>query len=235
MMGRGNIVFFLVLSSVMIFALTSNKAPILYPLIVIFIYKISDGLNFLRYFIFSAILMTVFSCIDFWLLSMNSDSYYGLFGSFIGRRALIVPSELNHHYYDFFDLNPMYYWADSKISLGLLESPYSLSAPFLIGEAIFGRQLASANTGWIGSGFANAGYLGVIIYSILVGVYFSILNSYERRLGFRVIVSLFVLPTMTLITSADLITMLLTHGLLLSIMLLLVMNVNNLNGMYVKC
>ena len=59
----------------------------------------------------------------------------------------------------------------------------------------------------------HLGALGIIVYSVLVGFLFKIIDSISNR-GMPVVIatSVLIIPILTLITSADLPTALLTHG-----------------------
>jgi hypothetical protein len=98
-----------------------------------------------------------------------------------------------------------------------------MSSPNLIGYQYFGLEDTSANTGWIGSGFANAGIAGVFLYSILIAALLGVLNTYSEKLGGGVITALFSTIFLTLILSADFATSLLTHGLIAAIVLLVLL------------
>lgn len=212
----------LALLSVMMFALTAHKSPLFYPLIIAFVYFIS-GRQHPDQLLLAGIIAVLGVCaVDLWAAKSGFEGIAGWFASLFARRALLVPSLLNWYYLDHFLEAPKYMWADSKFSFGLVESPHALKSVNLIGLEYFGREEMSANTGWIGSGYANAGVAGVLLYSMIIGGLFSLLDAYARRLGNRTVIALFCLPVITLLTSSDLTTMLLTHGLLLSLFLLAV-------------
>jgi hypothetical protein len=82
----------------------------------------------------------------------------------------------------------------------------------LIGEDFFGKEGMNANTGWIGSGYMNAGYFGVILYAMLMGLVLRVLDNLSTRRRLGLVVSLSLLPMIAMITSADLPTGMLTHG-----------------------
>lgn len=208
-------------SSVLIFALTGNKAPLFYPFVITAIYWFSGRDKLVNLLLLSFIAIVMLSTADFWLAMNENNILFGWIGSILGRRSLIVPSELNWIFFEFFSANEQYFWSQSKISIGLIEQPFDMSPANLIGERYFGSSETSANTGWVGSGFSNAGYVGTFIYSGLIGLFFSFLDSQSLRLGRRLIVCLFVLPVITMVASADLLTTLLTHGLLLAIFLVM--------------
>ncbi len=208
--------------SVIFFALTSHKSPLFYPLIVLFFYFISVHPNFKKYFILTLLTGVIFSGLDLWSFVNGASGLSSWFAALFTNRALLVPSSLNSIYIEYFSHYDKYYWATSKLSLGLIESKYNIGASNLIGYKYFGNIDMSANTGWIGSGYANAGYFGVALYSVLIGILFSLLDSYAKKLTPRIVVSLFVLPVMAMLTSADMTDMLLSNGLLVAIFLLFI-------------
>ncbi|MGB5970515.1 MAG: hypothetical protein WBG70_19535, partial [Spirulinaceae cyanobacterium] len=168
---RKLILLLLVGLSVLLFGLTSHKSLIFYPFVVIFIYWISRKKHLLNYFLLALIGVVFLSGLDFWMYSQGFTSLSGWFGSLFTRRTLMVPALLNWFYIDFFSDNPYYFWSQSALSFGLVEPPFELSSVNLIGLEYFGREETSANTGWIGSGYANAGFIGVYLYSVLIGIF----------------------------------------------------------------
>lgn len=211
---------FLSLLSVLMFALTAHKSPLFYPLVIGFVYLIA-GKRYLHHILLiglTAILLI--SALDLWAQRSELGGISGWFSSLFTRRALLLPSLLNWYHLDYFQDIPKYFWAHSKLSLGLLEPSHELTSANLVGLEYFGRETAAANTGWIGSGYANGGVPGILIYSVAIGVLFSFLDAYSRRIGNRTVIALFVLPIFSILASSDLVTMLLTHGLLLSLLIL---------------
>ena len=83
----------------------------------------------------------------------------------------------------------------------------------------YDNDLTGANTGWIGSGYMNAGIIGMFLYSIIIGLFMALLNAYSRIIDKRIIVAIIVGPIISLLLSADLPTAFLNHGVLLSLFL----------------
>jgi oligosaccharide repeat unit polymerase len=211
-------------SSFSLFALTHHKSPLFVPILILMVLNFNNLKRGAKIFPIFLTFIVVFSGIDLWIHNNYSNLYAGWFGALFANRTLLVPSQLNWIYFDFFSDASKYYWSTSKITLGLLDSPYSLAAPNLIGYEFFGNYDMSANTGWIGSGFANAGYLGILLYSFLLGLLLSFLDAYGRKLGDHLVFALFLMPCFTLITSADFTDMLLTHGLVFALLALIFLN-----------
>jgi hypothetical protein len=102
-----------------------------------------------------------------------------------------------------------------------IEYPFQLPVPNLIGEYLLGNEKSHANTGMVASGYAHFGFLGVTIYSILLGFILKIINYFSRKnIPFWLIFSMSIIPLRTLIVSSDLLVVLFTHGLILTILVL---------------
>jgi len=214
-------IFFLM--SVAIFALTSQKSPLFYPLIAVFFFYTGHLGGAKKYFLLALISIV---CLGAWDFSNfeGGGEWNSWFGSLFVNRAILVPANLNALYVEYFSEHENYYWASSKISLGLVRSTYELVPSNMIGLAYFGNSDMSANTGWIGSGFAHAGYVGVVIYSVLLGGIFSLLDAYAKSLSPRIVIALFASPVITMITSSDMTEMLITNGLTFALLILIFLN-----------
>ena len=83
-----------------------------------------------------------------------------------------------------------------------------------------GREI-SFNSGIIGAGFAQAGLLGVAFYAIVVGWIIKFVNSLIRQ-GVPVFVAtaLLIAPIRTAWADSDLFTALLSHGIIVSLVVL---------------
>ena len=198
--------------SVFAFALTSHKNVLFNTALSVLVFWLYKSAN--RFIIVAAagaIVCVVISIIDFYFLLQDpgTPSVTGNFGSLFGRRSLIIPAFVNFLWVDFFSQHDLLYWAESKLTMGLIDSPYELSSPEVIGSFYFGAK-TYANCSWVGSGFGNAGLLGVILDSILLGLFISYLNTATKKIpeGFVVATSLIVL--LTLVRDADIITSLFT-------------------------
>ncbi len=140
--------------------------------------------------------------------------------SYLIRRTLLVPPMLDAASMEVFYNLPKYYWSTSRLSLGIVQNPYYTSAPFLIGAELFADPNMSANAGVIGSGYCNAGLFGTFLYSILMTMTISFVNTVGRKLGPE-LTAVLCFPTILIIfTSTDLTTALLTHGLLMVLVLI---------------
>src|SRR5690606_30617982 len=76
----------------------------------------------------------------------------------------------------------------------------------------FGRPMMSANTGYFGVGFANAGYLGLAIYTFIMGVFMAFVRWVERKQGAPFAASALAVTFLGMIMIADPSVALFTHG-----------------------
>jgi len=144
----------------------------------------------------------------------------GYLNSLLARRMLFVPAMLDTLYIDYFSLHEKYYWSTSRLGSWAGENPHGVAAPFLIGSEYFSDDDMSANAGVIGGGYANAGLLGVAIYSTVSGLLVALLNAYGRRIGHALITAASLATMFNILTTTDLVTAFLTHGLLLLLLIL---------------
>lgn len=138
--------------------------------------------------------------------------------SIVARRSIFVPVLLDALHIEFFSQNPFYYWSQSIVGLGIAARPFDINAQFMIGLEFFGNESMSANTGYIGAGYSNAGMIGVAVYGVVIGLVISYLNEYGKKVGHPLIVAVGFTLIMGAMRGSDLPTIFMTHGLMLLIM-----------------
>ncbi|KAB7889879.1 hypothetical protein [Poseidonibacter ostreae] len=141
-----------------------------------------------------------------------------MIGSVLIRRLLFVPAQLNFSYIEYFSLNEHIYWANSVLKL-FMDYPYEVTPAKLIGTFL-GEPDMSANTGFIASGFMHGSYLGILIYMLIAVIIFNIINLLAKNIDKYIVLSIIILPINTMFISSDLLTTLLTHGLIIAIIVL---------------
>jgi len=139
-------------------------------------------------------------------------------GSLIIRRLLFVPAHLNFVYLEFFSQNEFVYWSNGILS-GILDYPYHVRPVELIGQYL-GYEYMAANTGFTATGFMHAGYPGVLIYTLIATVLLNIINALGKSTHKYFVMSLTFIPLSILFRSSDLLTAILTHGIVVSIVAL---------------
>ena len=217
----------LILCDIMIFALSTHKTPLFIPFAVIGAYWLSKypkGVNVTIMFLIFGVIVSGFV---YYLLPLGLNETWIWIGAIFTYRILLLPSLLNWQHLEFFSTNPYYYWADSKFTLGAVTSPYDFPMPFQVSLAYVGiERMGSANVGWIGSGVGNAGYLGIVLYSVLLGLFLSLIDAYGKKIDKSVMFAIFLIPVLTAVQSVDLTGMLLTQGLLVLFLIVIFLDPN---------
>jgi hypothetical protein len=206
------------LGSVIAFGLTSHKLILFAPffaLIVLFVLRRKEALFFLLAGYLSAIIIAIG-----WVWAYEDTDSLAVF--FL-RRGNFLPALLNFYYFEFFQSHNFLLWAESRVTFGLIESEWVLTLPKLIGVEYFGNEATSANTGWIGSGYAQLGFLGMLVYALFMGALLSFLDKLGERAGSRIISAVMLIPMLAPITSSDPLTSMLTHGILVGLLVLMML------------
>jgi hypothetical protein len=200
-------------------ALTGHKAIPIYALAAVGVWYAYQLPRLPMLIAWSVIAAAIFASIG--LHFGSRGGFLDYMGSQIGQRALILPSLLNYLYMETFAANPFYWWSESKITLGLISKPFPVTSPLLVGELYFERG-TFAGTGWIGSGYAQAGALGVAAYSVGVGLLFGLIDWLAKIKGARFVTAAMSAYAGTVLVDMDFLTTFLTGGLLFALALVAV-------------
>lgn len=133
-------------------------------------------------------------------------------------RTLLVPGQLYFIYYDFFSQHE-YVYLSYSIFQSFLDYPYHLGPTNLIGEVYFNNAKMSANTGIVGDAYMNFGFVGLILFAVLLVIILKLIDACAAKKDIKIAVAAIAMPIITL-TNGGLLTNLLTNGLLLSLLLL---------------
>lgn len=207
--------------TLLMFGMSHHKTILAAPIAAVLIYYCLFRLQTNTLLAALYLLIPIIGLIDMIVVpQLLEENYISAFNGFIVRRIIFVPPFLDFAYTSFFDEYGYYFWSTSRIGMGIAQNPFDNTAPFVIGEEFFNRVEMSANTGIVGSGFAQAGIIGVAVYSFCTGLVIAALQSYGRAISHPLAIALSFFPIMVVITTTDLTTALLTHGILLLFLLL---------------
>lgn len=160
-------------------------------------------------------LILIISIID--IISVYNLGYgykYSHFGNYLGRRLIFIPSIVNYAYFTEFSNSFFIYWQESKLTLNTLKPSHDeANIAKYIGAKYFTRDY-SVNSGWFGSGFANHGLVGLIIYTLIISTYLNFFNSFKKILDQNILIS-FVIVSLFYFMSSDIITSFITYGFIL--------------------
>lgn len=157
------------------------------------------------------------------LILLGMLSYWSIgdvwISSLFVRRTMLVPALLSFFYYDFFSNNNYTFLSQHCIFRTFLDYPYHLEPPHLIAEVYFNKPQMSANTGVVGDAYMNLGFAGLFLWAVLLAVILKLIDNFSRKKDMKIAIAGIAMPTIALTNSA-LLTNILTHGLLLSLLLL---------------
>jgi hypothetical protein len=209
------------------FGLAGHKAILAYPAVTFAAFILASHQRAPLLIMASLLALSVAGTADLLDFAAHGDASTanGWIGYSLLRGAIFQPTLLNYYYWEYFTrTSDFLYWAESRLTLGLVASPLTNRLVFVIGETYFHQPTMAANTGLIGSGFANAGLAGVGIYALVLGASFSWLNRLSSKLPSSVICGIAATPVLTILTGTDMPTALLTHGGLAAIVILAVLS-----------
>lgn len=137
------------------------------------------------------------------------------------RRAFFVPSGMTFQWFDFFTFHPHVYWADKLLAQFSSGEYVRVNLPRLLGGYFVPGADSASNMGLVPAGYAQAGIWGVMLYSVILGLVLSVLNSIVRSGAPLWFVSALTIgPLRTALADSDLFTTLLSHGLGMVVVLL---------------
>lgn len=194
------------------FGISSHKGVLFYPFVIIFIWFWFGKFRGLAIIPLGMAGVVVFSSLAFIVFDETWLSSLFLY------RVFFVPPFLTFTYFEFFSINPFVYWSESILSK-FIDYPYDLGTAELIGRHLENGYFA--NNSFLSTGYMHAGHPGMIFYGVLAGLLFRLIDSVStKRIPTWVAVSIVIIPTNSLITSTDLPTALLSHGIGISVFIL---------------
>jgi ubiquinone/menaquinone biosynthesis C-methylase UbiE len=135
------------------------------------------------------------------------------------KRTLFASSKLSFFYYDFFSQNQKVYLSHHRIFRNFLDYPYDISPPRLIARTYFGSEEMNANNGIYADAYMNFGFPGFVVWGAVFILIIKLIDFFSKKRDISLLVSLFAIQILN-IKETPFLTLFLTHGLLLSILLI---------------
>jgi len=200
------------------YGLTSHKAVLFYPLYAVFLWAWFRSRSSL-WIVPAAIAGVVAVSLALALASLDTWA-----ASLFIRRSLLVVARTVFQWMEFFEPEPMLLWSYS-FGAAFVEYPYELNPARVVGESL--GTASHVNTSFIGSGYAQAGVLGLLMYAVLVGLILRIIDSVASRgIPVWVATAVMIVPMESLLLASDLPTALLSHGVAFGLLVLLLLRSN---------
>lgn len=203
-----------VIIQIFFYGVSAHKTVFFTPLLVLSIWWYFRRFRSVMFMVISFSFLVILSV---FLYFYNNNI---MFGSMFNRRVFFVPAKLTFDYFSFFENNPKVFWSNSVLSW-IVDYPYNDRITKIIGYE--NDTEASANNGYISSGFSHAGMLGIFIYSYIIAFLLKNIDFFGKfNIPLWFILCLIVTPMRSFLISSDLFTGLLTHGFLIAFLLLLI-------------
>ncbi len=212
----------LALLQVYFFAVSSHKQLLVYPILVLFLYVAVRRRAAVFWLLGCMLGVVTMGLLVHW--SGGPSIIPGI----VIRRLLYLPAELEYMYYDFFSMHGLVYMANTSEFSWLGTYRFDSPPPLLISDAA-GLYGAWANAGFLANAFMNFGVAGMFATSGIVGLLLAACDKLSvGRLPVWLALCVVIVPFTSLFVSSDLLTGLVGHGLLFSLVVLWFVNANPL-------
>ena len=198
---------------ILLFSITGHK---LYLFVIPFMFAILwivNRKNSLNWMTIGLIIVIIISSLSYYLI----DDLW--LSSLATRRTLLVPAQLSFFYYDFFSNHEFTFLSQHHIFRNIIDYPYQLNPPHLIGKECFGLPDMGSNNGIVSDGYMNFGFVGMFMWAIILSFILKLIDNLSKKKNIQTTTSLIIVPTLSILSSS-LPTVLITHGLFLSLLLL---------------
>jgi hypothetical protein len=200
-------------AQLLLFGMTGHKSFLLSPMLAVGVYFIWRRRNALFYIFAGASVLVLASYVIF--LATNNH----LPPSLLIRRLFFVPAANHLIYYDFFSRpENSFVMLSNSILAPFIQYPYDAPIPIILARTYWGIDFWP-NVGYLGDAFAQFGFVGMFLFSMILGVFLRILDSVGARLPTNLVAAMLATPAMA-VTNSPLFTSLLTHGLIFSLVML---------------
>ncbi len=146
--------------------------------------------------------------------------------NYIIRRLYLIPAYLNYAYYDYFSGSPKDMLRQSIMGRLGFESPYTQPIPEAVGTQYYGGSYC--NNGLFSDAFANFGFIGVIVFPIILALAFKWLDRCSENLSLGASLGIIISMSVAFLSSFFF-TVMLTHGFIISCIVVYAMPIPN-NG-----
>jgi hypothetical protein len=205
-----------VLGQVFVYSVSGNKTAVLSPIALAGVYLL---LRSRRPPAATACLLAApVVAVAMVLIDHLSRSVPGDLTSLIVRRFLVTPGLLTAGYVQVFDDIDKAHLAHSILS-PFFDYPYAKEPPWLVGAAFFDNPETHANANLLADGFANFGHLGMVAACLVAVVLLWAVDDAAEGLPLGFACLSVLMPALALVDSGILTTML-THGFLATVVLL---------------
>lgn len=197
-----------IFSVIFIYGISGSKISLFIPLLIIGIYYIySKGYSIFSFLSYS------FTCIILLVLAIAKDFF--MISAVILMRTFGIAGLLTFQYNEFFKKNELTYFSHVNIVNFFTQNyPYDRSLGFVVSSYFGADEDVNSNANFLATdGLASFGLFGVIIVSILLGLYFAFTKT-QLKEGNQLIIGIMIVPFSFIVLNVGLFTSILSGGFL---------------------
>lgn len=200
-----------------LYLITAHKIVLFGPILVIGLYIILKIFKKIELLILCGANSLVL--VSFLLYYFNVTEWAA---SLFVRRMFFVPAKNGFYSYDYFSEAGNIYLSNSFLR-GISEYPYSISLYNIIGKEFYGSPTVNANAGYLADAFIHFNFLGILLFSILLGLLLLLMDCFGKGLPLPIIMGLTVMGFYSIVDS-PLFTSMLSNGIIIALLFLLLFN-----------
>lgn len=155
------------------------------------------------------------------LLAVPAGSITGNWSVTLARRVFAAPGQFAYYYYEYFSVHQQDHLSHSFLRW-FIHSSYAQPPPLVIGAAYFPSSQPDANGHMWADAFANFGFAGIVVFTIICGLMLWVADGLGRQRDARLAAPMLVIAGLSLASSA-MFTSILTLGVGLTFVLMAVM------------
>ncbi|HBM81142.1 MAG TPA: hypothetical protein DD426_09965, partial [Clostridiaceae bacterium] len=182
------------------------------------IYIFALMLSVFIYIIYRYKLMYYFVILLNYMIALLLIIKKGFILSLAISRIFFEPMSLSYSYYYFFSKYPKMYLSSSIFSR-FIDNPYKLDSPFIISKYIYRVPKMSANVNFIANAYSNFGFLGIVVFTVILGIFLLIIENITYDKKMKALVMFTVFSSCYELENSALLTTLFYHGLMASIVM----------------
>jgi hypothetical protein len=203
----------IMICQVVYFGVTAHKAFLFYPLLVLFAYFFVQWRYVVHALVYGLAALSGVVLLFYWVGGETLPA------SLLLRRVFFVTANNHFTYYHFFSESGFIYMSNNALSF-LSSYPYEYPVPRIISLFQYGHADTWVNTGFLATSYMHFGFVGMLVFSVVAGLIFKLIDGLtSERVPLWVGVAIMIVPVFSL-TSADLPTTIVSHGLGLALLFL---------------
>lgn len=205
------------LNQIYYFATTQHRMHLFVPLLVLFVWLLYRDKSYMSLPQFYGFVGGGVVAVLGFSLFLQLD----VLPAIILRRAFFVPAGVAFSWVEYFVDKPKVLFADRFLSTVSVSVYAGENLPHFLGYVLSGRNEIAFNAGLVGAGYAQAGFFGVVAYACVLGVVLKCVNALLKSGVPKLLAaSLLFAPLRTAWADSDLLTTLVSHGVVVSLCLL---------------